>query len=227
MTRILVIDVGGTFIKYRVTGNDKESFPSGPEMTAAEACRGVLERIPPDSFDAVTIGYPGPVKDGCIVQEPELLGAGWVRADYRLIFGKPVRIVNDAAMQAMGAYRGSRMLFLGLGTGLGTCLISNFAIVSLELANLPYRGLGRLHSYGGYLGIRSLNEAGRSHGEWTEAVWHVAELLKDALVADEVVIGGGNANHLKEFPEWARRGNNEDALRGGELLWADARFKIV
>jgi polyphosphate glucokinase len=213
--KILVIDVGGTQVKLLATGHRKRrEFRSGAGMTAA---RMVTEarRVTADwQYDAITIGYPGPVRDGQPVAEPHNLGAGWVGFDFTKAFACPVRMVNDAAMQALGDYRGGRMLFLGLGTGLGSALIIDGVLAPLELAHLPYK---HDRTYESFLGLRGLKRLGRK--KWEKCVWDVVQRFKAALQVDEVVLGGGNAERLRALPPGTRRGENSRAFVGGFRLW--------
>jgi predicted NBD/HSP70 family sugar kinase len=212
---VLVIDVGGTHIKLLASGRkDEIKIPSGPRMTAGQMVADVRKAVASWKYSAVSIGYPGPVLNGKPKSEPHNLGAGWVHFDFRKAFGRPVKIVNDAAMQALGSYRGGRMLFLGLGTGLGSALILEGVLAPLELAHLPYRK-GR--SYEDYLGIRGLERQGKK--KWRRHVFDVVQKLKSALVADYVVLGGGNARLLKKLPPGSRRGDNSAAFLGGFRLW--------
>ena len=215
--KILVIDVGGTNVKLKVQGNNEvRKVPSGPELTPVDMV-GLVKTAAADwDYDAVSIGYPGPVVDGKIMVEPVNLGPGWVGFDFARGLGKPVRVINDAAMQALGSYEGGRMLFLGLGTGLGTAMIVNKVVVPLELAHLPYKK-GR--SFEDYVGIRGLNRMGKK--KWHRAVEDVVARLKAALIADYVVIGGGNSKKLNHLPEGARLGENSNAFVGGYRLWED------
>jgi polyphosphate glucokinase len=216
--RVLVIDVGGTNVKVGGTGRRTPvKIPSGRSMTAAQMAAAVLDATKDWEYDAVSIGYPGPVVDGRPDAEPANLGRGWVRFDYKKAFGKPVRIVNDAAMQALGAYRGSRMLFLGLGTGLGSALVVEGVLVPLELAHLPYRN-GR--SFEDYVGWRGEKRFGRK--KWKKHVAIVIDLLRHAMQAEHVVIGGGAAKKLDRLPKGVRLGTNAHAMTGGERLWGDA-----
>jgi len=215
--KILVIDVGGTNVKVLATGQtEMRKIPSGPEMTAEQMVKDVQEATKDWDYEAVSIGYPGPVVQGKPLLEPRNLGPGWVGFDFAAKFGKPVRVVNDAAMQALGSYEGGRMLFLGLGTGLGTAMIVNKVVVPLELAHLPYKK-GR--SFEDYVGIRGLNRMGKK--KWHRAVEDVVARLKAALIADYVVIGGGNSKKLNHLPEGARLGENSNAFVGGYRLWED------
>jgi ROK family len=213
--RILVIDVGGTHVKFRIDGRGRIfKFPSGPELGPGRMTRRILKRIPEAAYDAVSIGYPGLVFHGRIAAEPHNLGDGWMGFDFAAAFGKPVRIVNDAAMQAIGSYRGGRMLFLGLGTGLGATLIIDGVVEPTEIGHMPYRK-GR--SFEDFLGERGRRRLGTR--KWRRAVFDVVAHLEGALEADYVVLGGGNAARLKKLPPGARRGDNRDAFIGGVRIW--------
>jgi len=214
---ILVIDVGGTHVKVHFPGEKEPlKIPSGPTISAREMVAAVREAAAGHRFSGVSIGYPGPVLHNRPVTEPHNLGPGWVGFDFRKAFGAPVRIVNDAAMQALGSYEGGRMLFLGLGTGLGTALIVDGIVEPMELAHLPYRK-GR--TYEDYVGLRGLKRLGKK--KWRHHVWRVVEQLKDALQADYVVLGGGNARLLHGLPAGVRLGNNANAFLGGMRLWKE------
>jgi polyphosphate glucokinase len=213
----LVIDVGGTSVKVLASGQQEpRKIPSGPTMTAHDMVEKVLAETRDWSFDRVSIGYPGPVLQGRLLKEPANLAPGWVSYDFGAHFQKPVKVVNDAAMQALGSYEGGRMLFLGLGTGLGSALIIEKVVAPMELAHLPYRK-GR--TYEDYLGKRGLKRLGRK--KWEKAVFDVVALFKAALVVGYVVLGGGNVNRLEELPPDTRRGSNEHAFIGGYRLWVD------
>jgi polyphosphate glucokinase len=213
--RILAIDIGGSHVKARVSGHrDLRQFESGPTMTPRRMVMALRELTGDLEFDAVSIGYPGLVVHGRIVAEPYNLGRGWVGFDFLEAFGRPTRIMNDAAMQAVGSYEGGRMLFLGLGTGLGSALIVDGVVAPMELAHLPYKK-GR--TYEDYLGDRGRRRLGAKR--WRRAVARVVEHLRIALEADYVVIGGGNARRLKTLPKKARLGNNDLAFLGGFRVW--------
>lgn len=219
--RVLVVDVGGTHIKLSIAGERKVlKLPSGPDLTPSLMVRRVKEGTVDWSYDVITIGYPGPVKNGRPEQEPHNLKRGWVRFRFGTAFGKPVRLVNDAAMQALGSYKGRRMLFLGLGTGLGSALVEHGKVQPLELAHLPYR---EDKSYEDYLGVRGLKRLGRH--KWQRHVFHVTELLRVALLCDYVVLGGGNVKQLTELPPNAMRGNNLWAFRGGGRVWTEGALR--
>jgi polyphosphate glucokinase len=221
MKNVLVIDVGGSNIKIGMRGKPVLKIPSGKNMTAARMAAAVLKSIDGWKYDAVSIGFPGAVRNGKPAHEPHNLSGGWMRFNYRKAFRRPVKIVNDAAMQALGAYRGGCMLFLGLGTGLGSALIVDGVLMPLELAHLPYRE-GK--SYEDYVGLRGLQRLGRR--KWTGHVEKVVELLANALRADDVVLGGGQTKKLKKLPASIRLSTNQSAMRGGLTLWnPDERFQ--
>ena len=211
---ILVINVGGHNVKVLATDQQAaRALPSGPTMTAQDMVAGVLQAAQGWHYDAVSIGYPGPVLRGKPVAEPHNLGPGWVGFDFEAAFHCPVKIVNDAALQALGSYQGGKMLFLGFGTGLGSTMIVDGIIEPMELGHLPYRK----KTYEDYVGIRGLKRFGKK--KWRRLVADVVSRLTAALQPDEVVIGGGNAHKLKELPPGCRLGENAQAFRGGFLLW--------
>jgi len=213
--KTLVIDVGGTHVKVLATGQRQpRRIDSGPTMTARRMVSAVKRATADWKYDRVAIGYPGPVLHDRPLAEPHNLGRGWVGFDFRRAFGRPVRIVNDAAMQALGSYRGGRMLFLGLGTGLGSALIIDGLLEPMELAHLPYKK-GR--TYEDFVGLHGLKRLGKK--KWRQSVADVAERLRAALGADDVVLGGGNAKQLKDLPEGTRLGDNAKAFVGGYRLW--------
>jgi polyphosphate glucokinase len=213
--KVLVIDVGGTNIKVSTGGpDDPLKIPSGPDMNAERMAQEVKKATAGWQYEAVSIGYPGPVTNGRPALEPKNLGAGWVRFDYDKAFNKPVRVVNDAAMQALGSYQGGRMLFLGLGTGLGSAFVANGQLEPLELAHLPYRNN---RTYEDYVGLRGFKRLGRQ--KWQKHVERVIELLKHGLQADYVMLGGGQTKKLKGLPPGVRVGNNSHAILGGIRLW--------
>jgi polyphosphate glucokinase len=215
-TSILAIDIGGTKIKILATGQtEPRKAPSGKEFTPARLVETVRSLAHDWDYEAISIGLPALVGPQGPRSEPGNLGPGWVGFDFAAAFGKPVKMVNDAAMQALGSYEGGRMLFLGLGTGLGSTLITGHVIVPLELGRLLYDGRRTL---GEVLGRRGLDRLGK--GEWRKAVHKVVTTLMHAFVVDYVVIGGGNAKHIKEPPPGARRGHNLTAFRGGFRLWS-------
>ncbi len=215
---ILVIDVGGTHVKLLMTGQKTPvKIPSGCAMTAAKMIRTVKKATRAWKYDCVSIGYPGPIINGHPLREPHNLGGGWMGFDFRKAFGRPIKIINDAGMQALGSYKGGRMLFLGLGTGLGSAMINNGVLEPMELAHLSYKN-GK--TYEDYLGLRGLERLGKK--KWRRQVFKVTEKLKAALEADYVVLGGGNAAKLKKLPPGARLGSNENAFLGGFRLWSRA-----
>ena len=213
--RTLVVDVGGTHIKLLATGHQEpREIPSGPAMTPDQMVRDV-KRITEDwKYEYVTIGYPGPVIHGRPLREPHNLGGGWVGFNFRKAFGCPVKVVNDAAMQALGSYQGGRMLFLGLGTGLGAAMIVSGILEPMELAHLPYK---RGKTYEDYVGLRGLKRLGKK--KWRRHVADIVKRLKNALEVEYVVLGGGNIKHLKALPPDTRLGDNQNAFAGGFRLW--------
>lgn len=218
--KILVVDVGGTHVKILASGHRAErKFDSGPAMTARQMVRGVLALAKDWEWEAVSIGYPGPVIHGKPLRDPFNLGGGWVGFNFAKAFGKPVKVTNDAAMQALGSYRGRRMLFLGLGTGLGSAMIVDGVLQPMELAHLPCRqSKGKVKTYEDYLGLRGLHHAGRK--KWQRHVAEIVKELRAALEADYVVLGGGNARLLGRLPSGVELGDNRNAFRGGFRLWA-------
>jgi len=217
--KVLVVDVGGTHVKILATGEkEPRKIDSGGTMTAPLMVQAVKKLAQGWSYDAIAIGYPGPVVHGRPLHEPANLGIGWVGFDFRKAFGLPVRLINDAAMQALGSYKGGRMLFLGLGTGLGSAMIVDGHLEPMELAHLPYKK-GR--TYEDYVGLRGLERLGKK--KWRAIVMDVVERLKDALEADYVVLGGGNAKQMDKLPKDTRLGANENAFLGGFRLWEQQR----
>ncbi len=214
---VLVVDIGGTNVKILATGQEtRRTFPSGPKLTAARMVPQVKELAGDWPYDVVSIGYPGPVLNGRPVAEPMNLAPGWVGFDYSIAFGRPVKLINDAAMQALGSYRGGKLLFLGLGTGLGTTLVVNGSVEPMELGHLPYKKA----TYEDYVGLRGLKRHGRK--KWRRYVADVVQRLTAALLPDDVVLGGGNVKKLKELPEGCRAGSNANAFLGGFRLWEGA-----
>ena len=211
---VLVVDVGGTHVKILATGQElRREIASGPTLTAEQMVRGVKELAGDWKYDAVSIGYPGPVLRGRPVTEPHNLAPGWVGFDYSAAFGCPVKIINDAAMQALGSYKGGKMLFLGLGTGLGSAMVLDGTVEPLELGHLPYKK----GTYEDYVGLRGLDGHGKK--KWRQHVADVVALLIAALEPDDVVLGGGNVKKLKELPAGCRAGDNANAFLGGFRLW--------
>ena len=212
---ILVVDVGGTSVKILATGQQEpRKFPSGPALTAEQMVARVLELAGDWQYDAVSIGYPGFVMRGRPVAEPHNLAAGWVGFDYQAAFGCPLEIINDAAMQALGSYQGGKMLFLGLGTGLGSAMVVDGIVEPMELAHLPYKK----GTFEDYVGKRALDRKGKKR--WRQDVADVVAKLVAALEPDDVVLGGGNVKNLKELPSGCRAGDNANAFLGGFRLWA-------
>jgi polyphosphate glucokinase len=215
--RVLVVDVGGTHVKVLATGEKApRAFPSGPTLTAEQMVAGVRAVSAGWTHDAVSIGYPGPVLHGRPVAEPRHLGRGWVGFDYRAAFGCPVKVVNDAAMQALGSYRGGKMLFLGLGTGLGSTLIVDGIVEPMELGHLPYRD----RTFEEYVGLHGLQEHGLT--QWRRDVEDVVSRLIAALQPEDVVLGGGNVHELDTLPPGCRAGDNANAFLGGFRLWKES-----
>ncbi|MBV9531644.1 MAG: ROK family protein [Bradyrhizobium sp.] len=212
--RVLVVDVGGTSVKILATGQDEHrSFASGPTLTPLQMVSGVKKLARGWSYDGVSIGYPGPVLDGRPIAEPYNLGRGWIGFDFAAAFGHPVKVVNDAAMQALGSYTGGKMLFLGLGTGLGSTIIVDGIVQPMELGHLPYKK----RTYEDYVGRAGLKRHGKK--KWRRHVADVVARFIAALEPDDVVIGGGNVKKLDVLPPHSRAGDNADAFRGGFRLW--------
>ena len=219
--KILAVDVGGTHVKILATRQtQKREIVSGPGMTARQMVSAVKKLAKGWAYDAVSVGFPGPVLHGRPVAEPHNLGPGWTGFDFASAFGLPVKVVNDAAMQALGSYRGGRMLFLGLGTGLGTAMIVNGIVEPMELGHLPYKK----GTFEDYVGDRGLHLVGKKR--WRKLVKDVIERLVAATEPDDVVIGGGNVVHLKTLPKGCRAGNNDNAFVGGFRMWDSARAPI-
>jgi polyphosphate glucokinase len=214
---VLVVDVGGTHVKILASGHrTRRELESGPTLTPERMVAAVRQLARGWTYDVVALGYPGPVLHGRPVLEPHNLGQGWVGFDYRAAFGRPVKIVNDAALQALGSYRRGKLLFLGLGTGLGSALVVDGIVEPMELAHLPYRK----RTFEDYVGLRGLKRLGKKR--WRRAVEDVVKRLVAALEPDDVVLGGGNVRKLKKLPEGCRAGANENAFLGGFRLWAEA-----
>jgi polyphosphate glucokinase len=213
--RVLAIDVGGTHVKVRVAGRKNlRQFVSGPGLTPDEMVRRVHEITGDWLYTAVSIGYPGIVIHGKIMVEPHNLGRGWVGFDFHKAFGRPTKVINDAAMQAIGSYEGGRMLFLGLGTGFGSAMIVDGAVSPMELAHMQYKNGKTFEQYIGERGRRS-----RGPKRWRRAVEDIVQQLTAALEPDYVVLGGGNARKLKKMPKGARLGSNDFAFIGGFRMW--------
>jgi polyphosphate glucokinase len=214
---VLTVDVGGSHVKLLVNGaSERRRFVSGSDTTPDEVVEGVVERTLDWEFGFVSVGVPAPVLANRVVHEPPNLGVGWVGFDFEAAFGRPTKVLNDAAMQALGSYAGGRMLFLGLGTGLGSAMVVDGSVDPMELAHLPYRE----HTYEDYVGERGRKRLGKKR--WREAVLDVVERLSAALESEYVVLGGGNAKRVGALPDNVRLGHNEAAFLGGFRLWAPA-----
>ena len=216
--KVLVVDVGGTSVKILASGHkEHRSFPSGPKMTPKIMVAGVRQLAADWTYDAVSIGYPGPVLSGRPIAEPHNLGRGWVGFDFNAAFGRPVIVINDAAMQALGSYKGGKMLFLGLGTGLGSTMVVDGIVEPMELGHLPYKK----GTYEDYFGKAGLERRGKK--KWRRDVADVVTRLIAAMEPEDTVIGGGNVHKLKKLPLHTRAGENDNAFRGGFRLWQQAR----
>ena len=216
--KVLVIDVGGTNIKLLATGQkEPRKIPSGPAMTAGKMVREVKVCAKDWKFDRVSLGYPGPIINGHPLREPHNLGGGWMRFNFSKAFGCPVKILNDAAMQALGSYKGGKMLFLGLGTGLGSAMVIDGIVEPMELGHLPYKKA----TFEDYVGIRGLKKYGKK--KWRSLVADVVKRLVAALEPDDVVLGGGNVKKLKKLPLGCRAGDNTNAFLGGFRLWQKSK----
>jgi predicted NBD/HSP70 family sugar kinase len=217
--KTLVVDVGGTHVKVLASGHRTPiKIVSGPTLTPRAMVRAVREATSDWKYDRVSIGYPGPVHDGKPIEDPWNLGPGWVGFDFHRAFGKPVRVVNDAVMQALGSYEGRTMLFLGLGTGLGNALIQDGVAVPLEVGHLPYH---RGKTYEDWIGEAGLRRLGKRR--WRRHVLAIVELFSAAFLVDYVVLGGGNVRHMKRLPRGVKRGSNANAFTGGYRLWKSNR----
>ena len=215
--KVLGVDVGGSHVKVRLsTGDEERRFDSGPELTGQQLVDGVRKLTADWDYDVVSVGIPAPVRNGQLVHDPINLGPGWAGVDFEQALGKPTKVVNDAVMQALGSFEGGKMLFLGLGTGLGSTLIDGQAVEPLELGHLPFRKA----TFEDYVGEAGRERLGKK--DWREAVAETVELLSKALEPDYVVLGGGNAKRLKELPLNARLGANENAFVGAFRIWDDA-----
>jgi polyphosphate glucokinase len=215
---VLSVDVGGTHVNILASDQtQRREFASGRNLTAQDMVESVKRLASDWNYDVVSIGYPGPVLHGMPAAEPHNLGKGWVGFDFAGAFKRPVKLVNDAAMQALGAYRGGSMLFLGLGTGLGTTLIIDGVVEPMELAHLPYKKA----TYEDYVGERALERLGKK--KWRKNVVEMVAALVGAFEPDDVVIGGGNVKKLAEVPPHSRAGENADAFTGGFRLWQETK----
>ena len=213
--KVLVLDIGGNNVKVLATGQEERiKIPSGPELTPQSMVDSVLAETAAWDYEAISIGYPGPVVDGKPATDPKNLGDGWTDFDFEAAFGKPVKLINDAAMQALGSYNGGRMLFLGLGTGLGACLVIEGIVQPLEIAHLPYKNG---ETFEDFVGKRGMEEYGKKR--WRKFVGKIVPKLKHAMQAEYIVLGGGNAKELEELPEGCILGENANAFEGGFRMW--------
>jgi len=214
MEKVLAVDIGGSHVKLLVSGEtEPRRFDSGRTLTAQQMVDGVKEQAEGWDYEAVSIGIPAPIHHGRLAADPVNLGDGWVAFDFEGAFGKPTKIINDAAMQAIGSYEGGRMLFLGLGTGLGSAVIDQGLVEPMELGHLPFRK----KTFEDYVGTAGLEKLGKKR--WRKAVLEVLDHFYRAMEPDYVVLGGGNVKDLDELPPYARRGDNENAFKGGFRLW--------
>jgi len=217
--KILVVDIGGTHVKLLMSLRDEREFPSGPRMGPKQFLEGFKETVSGWKFDSVSIGFPVPIRNGRITRDPKHLGKGWVGYNFSRALGIPVRLINDAAMQALGSYRGGgRMLFLGLGTGLGSALVWNRTLMPLELGDLPYPNGKIIENYLGILGLELLGPK-----KWKREVTYAVAQLKNSYIADYVVLGGGLVHRFTRLPKGIERGRNENAFLGGKRLWETKR----
>ncbi len=214
MKRILVVDIGGTHVKLMISRGEKRKFDSGSKLSPKQLVAGIQEAASEWDYEAVSIGFPSPVKAGRVTRDPNHLAKGWIGWDFQKSLGKPTRVINDASMQALGSYHGGRMLFLGLGTGLGSSLIWDRNVLPLELGELPYPGVNRIEDV---LGKEGLAQIGKKL--WKREVTAVVQQLKMAFIADYVVLGGGNAKQFTTFPDNVEPGHNRNAYLGGCRLW--------
>jgi hypothetical protein len=212
--KILVIDIGGSNVKLFISRENRRKFKSGPNLTPAEMVRQIKRELNGWNYDAISMGYPAPVRNGRILSDPKHLGKGWVGFNFEKALGKPIRIMNDAAMQALGSYRGRRMLFLGLGTGLGSTLIWQNNVLPLELGDLPYPRQRIIEDFLGKSGMKELGER-----KWKRQVLRAVKQLQKALIADYVVLGGGNAKKFDDLPDGIEPGQNRNVFLGGLRLW--------
>jgi hypothetical protein len=226
--KILVVDIGGTHVKLMISRTNKRKFDSGPSMTPRQLVSKLKTTVKGWKFDAVSIGFPSPVRGGRILKDPKHLGPGWAGFNFTAALRKPVHVINDAAMQALGSYRGGRMLFLGLGTGLGAAMVYEKTVLPLELGDLPYRDGVIIEKFLGKPGLSKLGEAA-----WKREVRHAVRQLKKSFIADYVVLGGGNAKRFKTLPKGVELGHNRNAYLGGIRLWENnprtrkAKWRII
>jgi hypothetical protein len=213
MKKILVIDIGGTHVKLMISRTEKRKFDSGPKLSPRQIVAAIKKTAEGWKYDAISIGFPAPVLKGRIMKDPKNLAPGWVGWNFNKSLGKPTRVMNDAAMQALGSYRNGRMLFLGLGTGLGSALVWPKNLLPLELGDLPYEGT----IIEKYLGKPGLERLGKK--EWTRHVLFCLKQLKLSFIADYIVLGGGNAKQFDTLPEGIEAGHNRNAYKGGLRMW--------
>jgi hypothetical protein len=214
MKKVLVVDIGGTNVKAMISREGRRKFSSGPGLTPRQLHAMLDGKLDDWKYDVVSVGFPAPVKNGRILTDPKNLGKGWTRFNFEKAFGKPVRVINDAAMQALGSYRGGRMLFIGLGTGFGSALVWNGVVLPLELSELPYLAKGTVEDRVGKAGLKQI---GRKN--WEEDVERILTQLQRAFVVDYIVLGGGNAKLLERLPRGVERGHNRNACLGGQRVW--------
>ncbi|HZR78068.1 MAG TPA: hypothetical protein VFA58_02615 [Chthoniobacterales bacterium] len=214
MDKILVVDIGGTHVKLLMEAAEHRQFNSGPAMTPPGFVTKLKETTRDWEFDRISVGFPSVVRDNKVMKQPKHLGGGWVGFDFSDSLGKPTQVINDAAMQALGSYHGGRMLFLGLGTGLGSALVLEGMLFPLELGDLPYRDREKIENFLGIPGIDRLGES-----QWKNEVLFAVNQLKLSFIADYVVLGGGNVHRFDQLPEGIERGKNENAFLGGIKLW--------
>ena len=220
--KVLTIDIGGTHVKFRLTGKRlRREFPSGSKLTPKVMIAEIKKLTEDWAYDAVSIGYPGPVLNNQPTAEPHNLAKGWVKFDFKAAFACPVQLINDAALQAFGSYQGGKLLFLGLGTGLGSTMVVDGIIEPMELGHLPYKK----GTYEDYVGLRGLEKRGKK--KWRKDVAEVVGLLIAALEPEDVVLGGGNVKQLKVLPNGTRSGDNDHAFLGGDRLWAAHRMGSI
>src|SRR5436305_5536636 len=221
MKKILVVDIGGTHVKLMISRTEKRKFDSGKRLSPKQLIANINETAEDWDYDAISLGFPAPLRHGRILTDPKHLAKGWMDFDFKKAMHKPIRLINDAAMQALGSYHGGRMLFLGLGTGLGSCLIWSRNVLPLELGDLPYPGVTRIEDVVGKVGLERLGKKA-----WQEEVMNVIKMLKRSLIAEYVIVGGGNAKVLARLPKGFELGHNRNAYLGGCRLWdIDARTK--
>jgi len=214
MNKTLVVDIGGTHVKLLMEGAEQRQFDSGPKIQPAEFVAKLNQTTRAWRFENISIGFPSVVRGGKVVKEPKHLGTGWIGFDFERSLGRPTHVINDAAMQALGSYHGGRMLFLGLGTGLGSALVLENQLFPLELGDLPYRDRDIIENFLGIPGIERLGEE-----EWKREVIFAVTQLKKSFIADYVVLGGGNVHRFDQLPEGIEHGKNENAFLGGLRLW--------